>query len=372
MASLNEVHDENEISQTYESDDQPFDAIDAPLVDEDGSLGIDDPADNTPTNDTSNPEEGKLFLGGLSWETTEDKLKEHFGKYGDIKDVVVMREPLEGRSRGFGFVHFTAVEMADRALEDIHTIDNKSIDVKKAVPKGSTSKNGVKVTKIFVGGVPPGVTEADVSDCFSKFGAVSSINIMVDKETSRPRGFAFVEFEDPASVKAAMAEQEVKLGEKLVDIKPAIPRVRYQAPMPRSGYQQQYPRQSPAYRGRPNFNQNRYQGGAPNSYGGYPKQPHGSKYGMATGARPFAQNGYGYGGYDYPQQSDMQSRYQQPRPTSGYGASGAAAQGYGNYGRYFPQSGAPGQASNGYGAKPRYPSRPPQARPTYGFHPYQR
>ena len=35
----------------------------------------------------------KLFIGGLSWKTTEEGVKEHFSKYGDLEDVQIMREP---------------------------------------------------------------------------------------------------------------------------------------------------------------------------------------------------------------------------------------------------------------------------------------
>lgn len=37
-------------------------------------------------------DEGKLFIGGISWETTEEKLKEHFGQYGGVSQAVIMRE----------------------------------------------------------------------------------------------------------------------------------------------------------------------------------------------------------------------------------------------------------------------------------------
>jgi len=47
-------------------------------------------------------------------------------------------------------------------------------------------------TKLFVGNLSYNVTENDLQDAFSQFGAVSEVNIMVDRTTNRPRGFAFV------------------------------------------------------------------------------------------------------------------------------------------------------------------------------------
>ena len=67
--------------------------------------------------------QGKLFIGGISWETTEEKLKEYFENYGDVVQTVVMRDKTTGRPRGFGFVVFANPSILDRVLQDKHTID---------------------------------------------------------------------------------------------------------------------------------------------------------------------------------------------------------------------------------------------------------
>jgi RNA recognition motif-containing protein len=46
----------------------------------------------------------KLFVGGLSWETTQDSLQRYFSRYGEVIDCVVMKNNETGRSRGFGFM----------------------------------------------------------------------------------------------------------------------------------------------------------------------------------------------------------------------------------------------------------------------------
>lgn len=51
-------------------------------------------------------DQGKLFIGGISWETSEEKLKDYFGNYGEVVLTSVMREKLTGQPRGFGFVVF--------------------------------------------------------------------------------------------------------------------------------------------------------------------------------------------------------------------------------------------------------------------------
>ncbi|XP_034038795.1 cold-inducible RNA-binding protein A-like isoform X2 [Thalassophryne amazonica] len=70
-------------------------------------------------------DEGKLFVGGLSFETNEDSLSAAFSKYGDIEKVDVIRDRENGKSRGFGFVKYENVEDAKDAMA---AMDGKSLD----------------------------------------------------------------------------------------------------------------------------------------------------------------------------------------------------------------------------------------------------
>lgn len=46
----------------------------------------------------------KVFIGGLAWETQKEALREHFDKYGDILEAVIISDKTTGRSKGYGFV----------------------------------------------------------------------------------------------------------------------------------------------------------------------------------------------------------------------------------------------------------------------------
>ena len=50
---------------------------------------------------------GKMFIGGLSWQTTPESIREYFSSFGDLAEVMVMKDPATRRSRGFGFITFS-------------------------------------------------------------------------------------------------------------------------------------------------------------------------------------------------------------------------------------------------------------------------
>ncbi|CAL5051902.1 unnamed protein product [Urochloa decumbens] len=60
----------------------------------------------------------KVFVGGLAWETPSEGLRQHFERYGDILEAVVITDRLTGRSKGYGFVTFREPEAALRAVQD--------------------------------------------------------------------------------------------------------------------------------------------------------------------------------------------------------------------------------------------------------------
>ena len=67
------------------------------------------------------------------------------------------------------------------------------------------------MTSIYVGNLSYTATEDDLRQAFSQFGEVASVNIIKDRETGRPRGFAFVEM--PNGTEAATAIKELNLAE---------------------------------------------------------------------------------------------------------------------------------------------------------------
>lgn len=59
-------------------------------------------------------------------------------------------------------------------------------------------------TKLYVGNLPYTVTEGELREIFEPHGSIESINVITDRDTGRPRGFAFVEMQDSGSASKAM------------------------------------------------------------------------------------------------------------------------------------------------------------------------
>ena len=72
-------------------------------------------------------DQGKLFIGGISWETTEEKLKDYFGSFGEVTEAVIMKDRATGRARGFGFVVFSDPTVSDIVVLEKHNIDGRLV-----------------------------------------------------------------------------------------------------------------------------------------------------------------------------------------------------------------------------------------------------
>lgn len=79
----------------------------------------------------------KLFVGGLSWDTTQDSLKDLFSQAGNVVSATVITDKYTGRSKGFGFVEMSTAEEAQAAVDKLNgqTLDGRAIAVNEARPK---------------------------------------------------------------------------------------------------------------------------------------------------------------------------------------------------------------------------------------------
>jgi RNA recognition motif-containing protein len=79
----------------------------------------------------------KLFVGGLSWGTTEDALRNHFAQVGTVVSATVITDKYTGKSKGFGFVEMSSEEEAQQAKDQFNgqEFDGRTITVSDARPQ---------------------------------------------------------------------------------------------------------------------------------------------------------------------------------------------------------------------------------------------
>ncbi|XP_073816424.1 ribonucleoprotein RB97D-like isoform X4 [Musca autumnalis] len=245
----------------------------------------------------------KLFLGGLSANSTEDSLRKFYEQFGEVIDVTVRRDPTTGRSRGFGFVTFIDAACVDKAQANRpHVVDGKTVDSKRVIIETDQKTKG-SGRKIFVGGLKAVHDEDALRQHFQQFGRILGVKVLIDRNTGRNRGFAYIEFEDYDSADKAVAQQNHIIKHLRIDVKKSNYKPdpsKYQnqtggypgyaggapppAAYPPQAYAAPYGYPPPAY-GAPTW-------GAPpppGAPGAYPQQPP-----PAYGAPP-AWNGWGYG-----------------------------------------------------------------------------
>ncbi|XP_055622510.1 RNA-binding protein squid isoform X2 [Toxorhynchites rutilus septentrionalis] len=217
----------------------------------------------------------KLFVGGLSWETSDKELKEHFGQYGEIESINVKTDPNTGRSRGFAFIVYKSAESIDKVVAaGDHVINNKKVDPKKA-----KARHG----KIFVGGLTTEISDEEIKTFFGQFGNIVDVEMPFDKQKNQRKGFCFITFDSEQVVNELLKTPKQTISGKEVDVKKATPKpdnMQMGGPMGgRGGMRGPPPRGMRGGRGGP---------GGPKSYGqGWGGQGYGGGYGQG-----------GYGAYD--------------------------------------------------------------------------
>uniref|UniRef100_A0A8C2V5H0 RRM domain-containing protein n=1 Tax=Chinchilla lanigera TaxID=34839 RepID=A0A8C2V5H0_CHILA len=146
-------------------------------------------------HDPKEPEElRKLFIGGLSFETTDDSLREHFEKWGTLTDGV-LRDPKQNAPEALCVLDHTKFMGIELFLED--------------------SVNAcayLTVKKIFVGGIKD-TEEYNLRYYYEKYGKIETIEIMEDRQSGKKRGFAFKYYTingHNCEIKKALSKQEMQ------------------------------------------------------------------------------------------------------------------------------------------------------------------
>ncbi|KAL1563763.1 UBP1-associated protein 2C isoform X1 [Salvia divinorum] len=165
----------------------------------------------------------KLFIRGLGWETTTEKLRALFSSYGELDEAVVILDKVTGKSKGYGFITFKHVDGAIMALKD----PSKKIDGRMTVTQlaaagisgggGPTVGGGgggggvnnpvdVSMRKIYVSNVPYDMAAERLLQHFSMYGEIEEGPLGFDKATGKSKGFALFVYKTAEAARASLVD----------------------------------------------------------------------------------------------------------------------------------------------------------------------
>ena len=233
----------------------------------------------------------KLLIQELKIETSEEKLKEYFSKFGEVR-LVKIKKDSDNKSKGYGYVFFNDNSNIQKVLDaSEHSVDESNITVKQVLPSDSEK---MKTNKLFVGGLPSTLYEPDLRQYFEKFGKIEHFQFVVNKMTNVRKAFCFITFVDADAVD--------KITEGKIPPNSVVHTINGMTVDCKKKFDEDHPVQKKV-KARSSYSNNRTNN--PNYNTGYPQAPYNPAggyygYGYPTGYEQYyAQYGYGYPAYGY-------------------------------------------------------------------------
>ncbi|KAL8510130.1 hypothetical protein ACS0TY_017086 [Phlomoides rotata] len=163
----------------------------------------------------------KLFIRGLGWETTTEKLRALFSSYGELDEAVVILDKATGKSKGYGFITFKHVDGAVLALKE----PSKKIDGRMTVTQlaaagisggggpgaiggggGVSNQVDVSMRKIYVANVPYDMAPERLLQHFTMYGEVEEGPLGFDKATGKSKGFALFVYKTAEAARSSLMD----------------------------------------------------------------------------------------------------------------------------------------------------------------------
>lgn len=141
-------------------------------------------------------------------------LEEFFCKVGQVRDVRIISDRNSRRSKGIAYIEFTdescvplALQLSgQRLLGAPILIQPTQAEKNRAAAEAEKLKKPQGPTRLYVGSLHFNITEPMVKAIFEPFGAVDSVQMIYDSETTRSKGYGFIQFREADSAKRAMEQ----------------------------------------------------------------------------------------------------------------------------------------------------------------------
>jgi len=172
------------------------------------------------------PKWTNIFVKNISKSVTDEKFKDLFTPFGEITSAVLVTDE-QGKSKGFGFVNYTAHEQASKAVEEMNgkQIDDEQLYVGKAQKKSEREKelkamfeklkrermSKYQGVNLFIKNLDDSIDDAQLREEFQHCGTITSAKVMKDEKTGLSKGFGFVCFSGPEEATKAVTEMNGKM-----------------------------------------------------------------------------------------------------------------------------------------------------------------
>lgn len=140
---------------------------------------------------------GNVFVKNLDKTIDHKTLYDTFSMFGNILSCKVATDD-KGESRGYGFVHYTLPESAEKAIAKVNgmVIAEKKVTVAEFVPKEQRQAGTRRFTNVYIQSIPRPWTEAKLREVFEEVGPINSVFLPMDDDETN-KGFGFANFPDP-------------------------------------------------------------------------------------------------------------------------------------------------------------------------------
>jgi len=153
---------------------------------------------------------GNIFIKNLDQHIDTKSIYDTFSMFGSILSCKIACDE-EGKSKGYGFIHFETEESAQKAIDKVNgmLLDNKVVFVGKFLPRAARLREmgdaAHRYTNVYVKNFSDKLDDSKLRELFEKYGPIISCTVMRDHE-GKSRGFGFVSFEEPEDAEKAVNE----------------------------------------------------------------------------------------------------------------------------------------------------------------------
>ncbi|KAK3813418.1 MAG: hypothetical protein J3Q66DRAFT_46782 [Benniella sp.] len=176
----------------------------------------------------------RVYVGSISFEASEDDVRQRLSRFGDIKELVLKVDPATGKHRGFCFVEYQMPEAAILAVEASESLEVGGRHIKIGRPK-NYDPNAINdlppppEDRIYVANIGSLVSETDLAGIFAAFGEVEKCVLKPDPITRKHKGFGYVQFKTGTSIDTLVESMK---GFLLLDIPMGVCKALIGGPLP--------------------------------------------------------------------------------------------------------------------------------------------